>query len=301
MSHSTHVGFSEPPACITPIAGSVSCPRRWPALLLPFQSDAQGVGQCSRKCEFSFPRIAWIRSPRPPCSPSVERTVGHMPRAFAAFLLLLPPPNPVVRGVGQSFTCALSFGSPQLLIFPADRSIASSATGVCQNPNSLSLVRCPGIVCAQHSPSRIIPQRGQVAKHSVEASNSKHWRVFHEDESGSYFANDSGKFSPESGAFAVDSCALSGCADVLAREAARDDIHQATPRLAVEGSHVVPDREGFEAAVILAGDEHAPGVGLNFDGADGSPPEEFAPEYAASSACEKCQLIHVVLFGNYEV
>ena len=44
MSHSTHVGFNCPPAGITPIAGSVSCPRRCPGFEEPFQSFAEGVG-----------------------------------------------------------------------------------------------------------------------------------------------------------------------------------------------------------------------------------------------------------------
>jgi len=44
MSHSTQLGFNCPPASMTPIAGSVNCPRRCPGLLLPFQSFALGVG-----------------------------------------------------------------------------------------------------------------------------------------------------------------------------------------------------------------------------------------------------------------
>ncbi len=44
-------------------------------------------------------------------------------------------------GVGHNFTCADSFGSPRLLIFPFDLSTQSSATGVCQNPDSIPLVR----------------------------------------------------------------------------------------------------------------------------------------------------------------
>jgi hypothetical protein len=69
----------------------------------------------------------------------------------------------------------------------------------------------------------------------------------------------------------------------LAREAARDDIHEASPWASVEGSHVVPDREGVETSVVLSGREDAAGVVVELDGADGAPPEELAPENASTS------------------
>jgi hypothetical protein len=72
----------------------------------------------------------------------------------------------------------------------------------------------------------------------------------------------------------------------LARKPARDDIHQPTPRETVEGSDVVPHREGVEAPVVLSGEQHAPGILIDFDGTDGAPSEEFASENAASSARE---------------
>jgi hypothetical protein len=65
--------------------------------------------------------------------------------------------------------------------------------------------------------------------------------------------------------------------------------------VSVEGAYVIPDREGLEASVILPGDQHIPCVGLELDGADGTPSEQFAAEDASTSAREKCQLIHFVL------
>jgi hypothetical protein len=72
----------------------------------------------------------------------------------------------------------------------------------------------------------------------------------------------------------------------LAREAARDDIHQAAPWLSIEGSHIVPDWEGFEASVVLPCGKHPSCGGFVFDGAHAFPPEELAPKNADSSACE---------------
>jgi hypothetical protein len=144
---------------------------------------------------------------------------------------------------------------------------------------------------AEHSPARIIPQRGQVSENTSKPSSSESWGVFHEYEAWSHLANDSGHFRPQSAPFSIQSLAGAGNTDVLAREAARDDIHKSSPRSPVEGSHIVPDGEWLKASVVLAGHEDSPGVLVAFDGTDRPPSEQLAAENAASSACEKCQLI----------
>ncbi|AMM23205.1 hypothetical protein AX767_01545 [Variovorax sp. PAMC 28711] len=85
-----------------------------------------------------------------------------------------------------------------------------------------------------------------------------------------YFANDPRHFAPETGAFTIKSFATTGCADVLAGEAASHDINTASPRSAVKGSHVIPNRERGESAVVLARDEDGLGVGLVLDGTNTS-------------------------------
>jgi hypothetical protein len=91
---------------------------------------------------------------------------------------------------------------------------------------------------------------------------------------------------PHTASLAVDSGTFSGSTDVLAREAARHHVNSSAPWSAVEGLYVIPDREGFKASVVLSGDQHVPCVGVPFDGAHCFPSKEFAPENAASSACE---------------
>lgn len=66
--------------------------------------------------------------------------------------------------------------------------------------------------------------------------------------------------------------------------------------MSVKGAYVIPDREGFKAPVVLPGDQHVPRVGVVLDGADGAEAAEQPAEYAATSACEKCQLIHGWVF-----
>jgi hypothetical protein len=218
------------------------------------------------------------------------------PRASRVLPSIPPRSAQATVGVRQSFTAA---SSPTCTFFPLwyavrPRQSVTCATerppfgqlGVGHNPDSFSSVRGTGIDSSQHSPSRIIPHRGQVSAYASESSSSESWGVFHEHEARSHLANGSCHLGPESAALSVESFAGSGDADVLARKAASDDIHHATPRLSVEGADVVPDRERRERAVVLTGAEHASGVVVDFDGAHSAPAEQLAAEYSTSSACE---------------
>ena len=62
--------------------------------------------------------------------------------------------------------------------------------------------------------------------------------------------------------------------------------------MSIKGANVIPNREGREKAVILSLGKNAGGVGFALNSADGAPPEQLAPEYSATSAREKSQLIH---------
>jgi hypothetical protein len=153
-------------------------------------------------------------------------------------------------------------------------------------------VRGANIGRGNNSPFRIVPERGKVTEHPVESSRNESWAVFNECEAGSYFANDAGHFVPHPAALAVESFPCPGDADVLAWEAARYHVNKASPRSSVKGANVIPNRERREHAVILSGEQYACWVGFPLDSADGSPSEQVAAEYSATSACEKCQLIH---------
>jgi hypothetical protein len=140
--------------------------------------------------------------------------------------------------------------------------------------------------CSQHSPSRIIPQRGQVSENTSKPTRSEDWRVLHKHAARSYFADDSGHFHPEPATSAVDSLSFASRADVLAWEATADDIDRAAPGLAVKGPDIVPDREVGQVSVSLAGEQHAAGVGIKLNSATGAPSKEFAPQDAASCSCK---------------
>jgi hypothetical protein len=101
--------------------------------------------------------------------------------------------------------------------------------------------------------------------------------------------------SPHGTGFSVNACSLSSAGNVGAGEAARYDINTASPWASVKGLNIIPDRERRQAAVVLPSHEHAGCVGVPLHSAHGAPSKEFASEYSATSACEKSQLIHLVL------
>jgi len=120
-----------------------------------------------------------------------------------------------------------------------------------QDEGPVSLMRGANIGRSYSSPFRIEPERGKFAEDSSACWKSEHWRdVFNKDPSGLNFANDSNVLKPESAPLSVDSGLSAGDGQVLARESSNDAIHSATPRDAVKGSNVGPDRSLAQAAVF---------------------------------------------------
>jgi hypothetical protein len=115
------------------------------------------------------------------------------------------------------------------------------------------------------------PQAGNVTEHSGKSSSHKERAVLQPQEARSNLTGNAHHFAPEAGALAVNACASTCAADVLAGEAGADDIDISCPGAAVESSHVVPDREGWQHSVCLAAQEHGSAEGINFNSADGAP------------------------------
>tara|TARA_Y100000310_G_scaffold186390_1_gene186544 strand:- start:1638 stop:2060 length:423 start_codon:yes stop_codon:yes gene_type:complete len=81
----------------------------------------------------------------------------------------------------------------------------------------------------------------------VVRQDSRH--VLEEDGIGADLVNDASDVGPEVAAIVL-SFAPPGVGEGLAREPGRDDIHLATPRLAVEGGEVIPERRWGQGAVF---------------------------------------------------
>jgi hypothetical protein len=100
------------------------------------------------------------------------------------------------------------------------------------------------------SPFRIVPLRGKPSENNSSRGKSKHTGyVFNKDPSGLNFANDAEILKPESAMFAVDSFLPSGDTEIGAGKSANDSIHFSTPRAAVKGSNVRPDRRVVQTPV----------------------------------------------------
>ncbi len=176
--------------------------------------------------------------------------------------------------------------------------IAEQARGVgklTDEPEPIAAVGRAGVTSSEHTPARIVPQRGQVPENDSEAAAGEEGAVFHEHESRSHLTDDPRHVPPEARTGAGDACPVAGAGDVLTGEAARQNVNTASPRSAVKGAHVIPDRERREAPVVLASHENACGVGVALDGTDGAPAEQVTAEDASTSAREKSQLIQCIL------
>jgi hypothetical protein len=163
-------------------------------------------------------------------------------------------------GVGQERTSAPKC---DLLAAPGLglrlKPVETLASGVGQDEQPLSAVGSSGIVRAQTTPLRIEPHRGQVPEDSVETPGSESCDVFHEDEAGSYLAHDPSEVRPEARPLPVDALALPGVADVLAGEAASDEIHDSTPRAAVKGGDIRPHRARSQPTFFHLADQSGSG------------------------------------------
>jgi hypothetical protein len=92
---------------------------------------------------------------------------------------------------------------------------------------------------------------------------------------------------PESASFAVESVAVwIGGRDVLAGEAATDDIGDSAPRRSVEGSDIIPDWEAWQESISLPLQESLAAVGFDFHGTDRFMSEKDSAEDSSPAACK---------------
>jgi hypothetical protein len=74
-------------------------------------------------------------------------------------------------------------------------------------------------------PLSVIPDLGKVAENGCHSSSKDRCDVLHDDVAGSKFANDPSELIPKTGPFSCKPGPFSCEANVLAREAAADDVN----------------------------------------------------------------------------
>lgn len=162
---------------------------------------------------------------------------------------------------------------------------------------SLALVRGAEVVCSQHLPLRIEPERGQGTKHffdgrgepaavGVSPRSKDGADVLQEDEGRSNVANHPGDVGPQP-PLIVSSLPSSGVGEGLAGEARRDKVHRSAPRASIEGGQVVPHRRLIQGLVLHPRHEGGRCIGVPLDcthKAVGVSEGEAQPEFESTAA-----------------
>lgn len=145
----------------------------------------------------------------------------------------------------------------------------SPAVGVGQDPDAFASVRGANCGRCETSPFRIEPHFGKIGKDVRQSEPNKSGDVLQEDESGSYVSHDPGNVWPEP-SLIIRTELLACAAEWLAGETGSDEIHSATPRAAVEGCEIVPDRRLIQVRLFHTGDENGRCVAVPLNTSHGS-------------------------------
>lgn len=140
----------------------------------------------------------------------------------------------------------------------------------CEDEDSIAAVRGPNVGRSDSRPFRIEPERGKITEDAIEASPFEGRDVFNKDTSRLNFTDDSSEVFPHSATGAVEPGSLACVGNVLAREAANDEIHQATKRLCVEGGAIRPNRRWIQIFFRHARSQDFAGVGFPLNVSDDS-------------------------------
>lgn len=143
-----------------------------------------------------------------------------------------------------------------------------------QDEDPLAAVGSADIGRLDTQPLRIEPEVGQAPKEaskSIPGNKASH--VFHEDEAGSHLANDPKELVDEV-SVVVSAPLLSGARVRLARDSAKDEIHQSSIAFAVEPAHVEVNRRCAQGRLLHPLQEDGLGVGFPLNVAHHSSPED---------------------------
>ena len=138
-----------------------------------------------------------------------------------------------------------------------------------QEEESLAFVGEAHAGRGEQTPLRIPPVLGKVGEDGGKPRSSEAWDVLNEKEGRAALPDDAAHGRPEP-PLVGEAAALAGDAEGLAGDAASDEIHDAAPRSAVEGSKVIPDRRVVQATVRHARRQNAHGRGLPLHVSDGA-------------------------------
>jgi hypothetical protein len=201
--------------------------------------------------------LSAVTSERPKASLDALAVSGFLPSWVAVGV----PHNRTARSV--SVVLCLLVGCPV-----PDCLWPSAAVGPGQKPEALTTVGGANGGCGEQTPFRIEPEVGKILEDEREASGSlggvEVRDVLQEDEARSHVSDDPGDVGPEPSGI-VNSTAQTGSGPRLAREPCADEIHGPSPRAAVEGLEIVPDRRSIQGLIFHPRHESGRCVGVPFN------------------------------------
>jgi hypothetical protein len=198
------------------------------------------------------PSIQLVGVESPGLAPSFQSRVVGVANIRTASVSVVPECRPLSVEYAAAPEDALSF-----------------AVAVGHAEQSLAAMRGANVVRSEQTPLSIEPELGKVAKYLAEPKAKVARDVLEEGERGSALVEDASDFGPQVALVALPE-PLAGDAEWLARVARSDEIHAATPRSAVEGSEIVPDRSLIHGLVAHPGHEDGRGEGVPLDVAHGA-------------------------------
>lgn len=132
-------------------------------------------------------------------------------------------------------------------------------------------------------PFKIKPARGQLSSHGSHSSMKEVCHVLHDDVAGSNHANGAHHLPEESRTGSGKAGALAEGADVLAREAAANDISLSLLKLGL--LNIAVDLSGWEMTA-----QHVGAVGIDLHRADRlEPARALEPQVKATDTCEEAK------------
>ena len=194
----------------------------------------------------------------------------------------------LARGVGQSRSSSVRFP-------PLDR-VPEQARGVGQlvpladgkDEEPLALVGRADFRRREEACRKAVAHADQSCGDFGEAEAEMMGDILEEDEGRFDFADDAGDMWPEV-AWIIGTEPSACDRERLARIARSDDVHRAAPRVAVEGSNIVPDNSLIQGRVFHPRHESGCGEGFPFDMAHSTISGDGDGEAEVEAACARAQ------------
>ena len=219
--------------------------------------------------------------------------LGSLPpvRSATAFVLLATVVGNIRRSSGR---CTARPSKPFVGTFAhpaAEPSFQSRAVGVGHDPDAIPPVRCANGGSGYAMPLRIIPERREAPEHRFQSARSKGTDVFGDDVARAEFADEPVELKPETRARPFEARAFTGEADVLAGEAAANDVDWSNAVLfkscCIECPHVVID---WNVAPVFA--KNRLGVGFSLAKSGGFDARPLETQREPADAREQVKASH---------